>query len=72
MEHYKQFSIRLQTINIRIITPKQKADTTPYELVEVRLYDLRHENPVINWSLKSEIKELMEMAITDLLNLSPE
>lgn len=72
MEHYKQLLLRLQTIHIRVITRKQKADTAPYELGEVRSYDLRHENPVIDWSFKSEIKGLMEMATTDLLNLSPE
>lgn len=72
MEHFKKFLIRLQTFNISIITRKKNADAYPYNPQEVQLYDLSHENPVLSASFKGEVKELTELAVTDLLNLSPE
>jgi len=71
MEHFKKFLIRLQTFNIRNTTRKKNADSYPYNTKEVQFYDLRHENPDLSSSFKSEVKELSELAITDLLNLAP-
>lgn len=71
MEHFKRFLIRLQTFNINIITRKKNDDTYPHNLREMEIYDLSHENRDINWAFKSEIKELTELAVTDLLNLPP-
>jgi hypothetical protein len=71
MEHFKKFLIRLQTFNIGITTRKKNADGYPHNTREVQFYDLSHENPYLSRSFKSEVKELSELAVTDLLNLAP-
>jgi hypothetical protein len=70
MEHFKKFLIRLHTFNISIATRKKNADTYPYTTREVQFYDLSHENPGLSSSFKSEVKELSELAVTDILNLA--
>jgi hypothetical protein len=70
MEHFKKFLVRLQTFNARVLT-KKKYDASTREHIDARFYDLTHENPVMTPSFKNEMKELSEMAIMDVLNLSP-
>ncbi len=69
MEHYKKFLIRLQSFNIQII--KVSKGNQPVSSQQ-DAYELKHENPSIYLPFKSELKTLTELAITDILNLSPE
>lgn len=71
MEHFKKFLIRLQTFNISLTTRKKNTDSYPHNTREVQYFDLSHENPDLSRSFKSEVKELSELAVTDLLNLAP-
>ena len=71
MEHFKKFLIKLQTFNINLTIRKKNADSYPHNTREVQYFDLSHENPDLSRSFKSEVKELSELAVTDLLNLAP-
>lgn len=69
MNHFKEFLIKLQTLDIQIFPKKA---VTGSEKPEIFFYDISHENPYLNASYKNEFKELKELAITDILNLSRE
>lgn len=69
MKHYKDFLIRLQTLDIQI---KKRKTATHGQQHEVNFYDISHENPFLGASFKNELKELKEHAITDVLNLPRE
>ena len=63
MQHFKDFLIRLQTLDIRI--NKRKVVRNGQEQ-EISYYDISQENPYLSQSFKNELKELKELAITDI------
>jgi len=69
MKHYKDFIIKLQTIDIKI-TPKRlvRDGNQP----EFSIYTISHENPYLSSTFRNELKELKELALIDILNLSAE
>ena len=67
MNHFKDFLIKLHTLDIRI-RPLKKSD----EEKSIKYYDISHESPFLNAAFKNELRELKEMAITDILNLPKE
>ena len=67
MNHFKDFLIKLQTLDIRI-RPLKKSE----EEKSINYYDISHESPYLNASFKNELRELKELAITDILNLPRE
>ncbi len=69
MLHFKEFLIKLQTLDIKISEKKKGKD----EREQVtRSYDISHQSPFVSADYKNEISEIKELAITDLLNLSRE
>lgn len=69
MRHFKDFLIRLQTLDIKISKRKLVSNGQEHERT---YYDISNENPFLNISFKNELKELKELAITDVLNLPRE
>lgn len=69
MNHFKKFLIKLQTLDIKI---NQRNAMIDGELVQLKFYDISHQNPFLSGSFKNELKELKELAITDILNLPRE
>lgn len=69
MKHYKDFLIRLQTLDIQV---KNRKTATNGEQHDVRYYNLSHENPFLGASFTNELRQLKEYALTDLLNLPRE
>ena len=66
MNHFKDFIIRLQTINIKINQRKVAGNS---DINSEKFYDISHENPFLSPSFKNEMKELRELALTDILLL---
>lgn len=69
MLHFKDFLIKLQTLNIKII--ETKIDLDGQEKV-TRIYEISHQSPYHSPGFKNELRGLTELAITDVLNLSQE
>jgi hypothetical protein len=69
MEHFKDFVIKLQTIDIKINDRKHEVDEYSKNL---GYYDISHQNPYLSDSYRNELKELRELALTDILNLPTE
>lgn len=69
MKHFKDFLIKLQTLDIRISQKKSNRDGI---LRELNYYDISHESPYLSNTFKNELKELRELALTDILNLPAE
>ena len=69
MNHFKDFLIKLHTIDIKTSERKKVING---ELGQIKFYDISHQNPSLNNAFKNELKELKELAITDLLNLPRE
>lgn len=69
MKHYKDFLIKLQTLDIKISQKKSNRDGI---LRELNCYDISHESPYLSNTFKNELKELRELALTDILNLPAE
>ncbi len=69
MQHFKDFLIKLQTLDVKIKKRKAIVDGLKRE---ISYYDLSHQNPFLNAPFKNELKELKELAITDILNLQRE
>lgn len=67
MQHFKDFLIKIQTLGIKINTQKLVVNG---QNQEVTYYDISHENPLLSPAFNNELKELKELAITDILNLS--
>src|SRR4051812_44510104 len=67
MQHFKDFIIKLQTIDIKVTERNNVRDD---QLQPIKLYDISHQNPFLSASFKNEMRELKELAITDILNLS--
>jgi len=69
MEHFKDFLIRLQTLDIKVIPAKPA--TYDYK-GKPAYYDLSHESPYLSPAYRNELKKLRELALTDILNLPGE
>ncbi len=69
MKHYKDFLIKLQTLDIKISQKKSNRDGI---LRELNYYDISHESPYLSNTFKNELQELRELALTDILNLPVE
>src|SRR5215207_6396375 len=66
MKHFKDFLIKLQTLDVKII---QKTVHTNQDQIQKAYYDLSHQNPHLSDQFRNELKELRELALTDILNL---
>jgi hypothetical protein len=66
MQHFKEFLIKLQTIDIKVLQRKTGSDER--EKI-IRYYDISHQNPYLSVPYKNELMEIKELAITDILNL---
>jgi len=69
MVHFKEFLIKLQTLDIKIVERKTNIDGQ--EKV-ARSYGISHQTPYHSPAFKNELTEIKELAITDMLNLSRE
>jgi hypothetical protein len=69
MQHFKDFLIKIQTLGIRINKQKLVAKG---QSQKGNYYDISHENPYLRPDYSNEIKELKELAITELLNVPRE
>src|SRR3954447_17989078 len=69
MQDFKNFFIRLQTINIKI---NQRGGAGNTDISRQKIYDISHENPFLSSSFGNEMKELKELALTDILMLPRE
>lgn len=69
MKDFKDFIIRLQTINIKI---NQRNGAGNSDINPEKFYDISHENPFLSPSFKNEMKQLRELALTDILMLQRE
>jgi hypothetical protein len=69
MRHYKEFLIKLQTLDIRIVPKKLISNNNQ---AEEAYYDVSHQSPHFSNTFRNELKELQELAVTDILNLSAE
>jgi hypothetical protein len=69
MTHYKEFLIKLQTLGIRIIASKPVFNNNQSQEA---CYDISHQSPHLSSVFRNELKELQELAVTDILNLSAE
>ncbi len=69
MQHFKDLFIKLQTLDIRI---NQRKVIRNSEEQEISSYDISHQNPFLSQAFKNELKELKELAITDILILPRE
>jgi hypothetical protein len=69
MEHFKDFVIKLQTIDIKI--NHRKHEVNDYRK-DVGYYDISDQNPYLSDTYRNELKELRELALTDILNLPTE
>lgn len=69
MVHFKDFLIKLQTSDIKIIERKTNIDGQ--EKI-TRSYEISHQTPYHSPAFKNELREIKELAITDVLNLSRE
>ncbi|WP_018615243.1 hypothetical protein [Segetibacter koreensis] len=69
MQHFKQFIIKLQTIDIKI---NQRNGVGYSDIKPEKIYDISHENPFLSSSFANEMKELRELALTDILMLQRE
>jgi hypothetical protein len=69
MRDFKDFLMKIQTLDIQF---KQVATDVNILQQPVNYYDISHEIPFLKGSYKSQLKELQELAITDILNLPRE
>lgn len=69
MQHFKEFLIKFQTLDIKINERKKVIDR---EIGQIKFYDISHQNPYLSGQFKNDLKELKELAITDILNLPRE
>jgi hypothetical protein len=69
MKHYKDFIIKLQTLDIKTRQKRQVELGSP---TEFSTYTISHQNPYLNNGFRNELKELKELALIDILNLSAE
>ena len=69
MKDFKDFLVRLQTLDIKITTKNLVEKGVANE---TRYYDISHQNPFLSPAFKNEMKQLKEHAITDILNLPKE
>ncbi len=69
MQHFKDFLIKLQTLDIKV---NERNKVINGQLQKTSFYDLSHQNPFLSAPFKNELKELKELAITDILNLQRE
>ncbi len=69
MLHFKDFLIKLQTLDIKI--SERKSNIDGQEKI-ARSYEISHETPYHSPAFKNELREIKELAITDILNLSRE
>src|SRR5438045_2840464 len=69
MQDFKEFIIKLQTIDIKI---NQRNVVGCTDIKPEKFYDISHENPFLSSSFKNEMKRLRELALTDILMLQRE
>jgi hypothetical protein len=69
MIHFKDFLIKLQALDIKV---NQRNKVINGQSGRISFYDISHQNPYLSASFKNEIKELKELAVTDILNLPRE
>jgi len=69
MKHFKDFLIRLHTSDIKVNRRKQVSEIQEREVI---YDDIHHENPFLSSGFKKQLRELKELAITDLLTIPVE
>lgn len=69
MQHFKEFLIKLQTLDIKV---NQRNKVVDGQRGQINFYDISHQNPYLSATFKNYLKELKELAITDILNLPRE
>jgi hypothetical protein len=69
MQHFKEFLLLVQSLDIQI---GQMSATRHGSQQQINYYDISHENPFLNATFKNQLKELKELAITDILNMPRE
>ncbi|GEO11786.1 hypothetical protein [Segetibacter aerophilus] len=67
MKHYKDFIIKLQTLDIKTAQKRQDESRNPENF---SIYVISHQNPYLSDTFRNELKELKELAVIDILNLS--
>ncbi len=69
MKPFREFLIKLQPLDIKISQKKSNRNGIPGEF---NYYDISHQSPSLTNTYKNELKELRELALTDILNLPAE
>jgi hypothetical protein len=69
MQHFKEFLIKLQRLDIKI---NQRNKVVDGQRGQINFYDISHQNPSLSEAFRNELKELKELALIDILNLSRE
>ena len=73
MQHLKEFLIRIQTFDLRIIEDNIQLDWNANEKKHVKAYDLTYQTQYYDsFSYRSELRVLKDMAFIDLLTLDQE
>ena len=71
MQHLKEFLIRIQTFDLRIIEDDIQLEWGTNEKKHVKTYDLTYETQYYDsFSYRSELRVLKDMAFLDLLILN--
>ncbi len=68
-QHFKDFLIKLQTLAIEVIPEKPSINGNRGKPA---YYDISQQNPYLSNKYRNELKELRELALTDILNLPRE
>lgn len=70
MQHLKEFLIRIQTFNLRVIDDDIQLESGTNEKKHVKAYDLTYETQYYDsFSYRSELRILKDMAFIDLMTL---
>jgi hypothetical protein len=69
MQHFKEFLIKLQTLYIKV---NQRNKVLDGQRGQINFYDISTQNPSLSEAFRNELKELKELAVIDILNLSGE
>lgn len=72
MEHFKKFIILIQTFEVQHKQKNASVNNVKSNAPDVHYYDISNENPYLSQDFDNQLKELTELAITDLLTLPGE